>query len=93
MVELTKKCQVFRWTEDCQKAFDALKEALLGPEIMAYPMEQGRYILDTDACGRRHAFAGSKWHATGHCIWLQSLVQIRELLCDGQGPTSSETFH
>ena len=50
LTELTKKDRVFGWSEACQNAFTALKEALLGPEIMAYPSEIGDYILDTDAC-------------------------------------------
>jgi hypothetical protein len=50
LTELTKKDRVFGWSEACQNAFTALKEALLGPEIMAYPSEIGDYILNTDAC-------------------------------------------
>ena len=29
--------------------FQKLKEALVSPEIMAYPRDQGMFILDTDA--------------------------------------------
>ena len=50
LTELTKKHQPFRWTEECQQAFQQLKDVLTGPEIMAYPSENGDYILDCDAC-------------------------------------------
>ena len=41
--------QAFEWTEDCQIAFDTLKSKLTGDEVMAYPNDDGLYILDTDA--------------------------------------------
>ena len=44
-----KKDKAFEWTEECQYAFDQLKEALTGPDIMAYLMGEGEVILDTDA--------------------------------------------
>ncbi|MCG8432198.1 MAG: RNA-directed DNA polymerase, partial [Candidatus Omnitrophica bacterium] len=49
LIELTKKDKPFEWTSRCQEAFDALKEELTGPEVMAYPNETGTFILDTDA--------------------------------------------
>ena len=39
-----------RWSLEAQESFDALKQALIGPEIMAYPLDDGKYILDTEAC-------------------------------------------
>ena len=41
----------FRWTDDCERAFNALKEALTSPPILAYPKDEGNFILDTDASG------------------------------------------
>ena len=41
--------RTFDWTEECQAAFEDLKSALTGEELMAYPLDQGLYILDTDA--------------------------------------------
>ena len=41
--------QAFEWSEECQAAFDALKAKLTGEEVMAYPADDGLFILDTDA--------------------------------------------
>ena len=49
LIELTKKGKTFLWTEACEEAFEDLKRALTGPEIMAFPTEDGELILDTDA--------------------------------------------
>ena len=50
LTQLTNKQKVFDWTEDCQTAFERIKEVLTGPEVMAYPTENGQeFILDTDA--------------------------------------------
>ena len=49
LIQLTKKDKSFEWTAECQKSFDQLKEGLTGPDIMAYPTDDGEFILDTDA--------------------------------------------
>jgi len=49
---LTKKVQPFIWTEETQEAFEALKEALTSPPILAMPNDTGEFVLDTDACYR-----------------------------------------
>ena len=46
---LTHKNKPFIWTEACQISFETLKQKLTSSEIMAYPKDQGLYILDTDA--------------------------------------------
>ena len=46
---LTHKDTPFVWSEECQQTFEILKERLMGSEIMAYPKDEGLYILDTDA--------------------------------------------
>ena len=50
IVDLTKKTVPFVWSNQCQEAFDELKARFIGPEKMAYPADEGGYILDTDAC-------------------------------------------
>jgi RNase H-like domain found in reverse transcriptase len=37
------------FTEEQKKAFDALREKLLSPPILALPRSEGHYFLDTDA--------------------------------------------
>ena len=49
LTDLTRKGASFVWTADCQSSFDALKRALIGSDVMAYPKDTGQYILDTDA--------------------------------------------
>ena len=49
LIQMTKKDKSFEWTIEYQKSFDQLKEALTGPDIMAYPTEDGEFVMDTDA--------------------------------------------
>ena len=41
--------QIFKWTPDCQTAFETLKAALTGDELMSYPDNDGLFLIDTDA--------------------------------------------
>lgn len=50
LVQLVKKGEAFNWTDECTEAFEKLKTVLLSPDIMAHPLDEGLYILDTDAC-------------------------------------------
>lgn len=49
MIDLTKKDEEFIWTEECEKAFNELKQRLISPPILAYPNYSEPYILQTDA--------------------------------------------
>ncbi len=50
LTKLLEAGQAFKWTQEAQAAFDDLKTALTGDEVMAYPQGNGGvYILDTDA--------------------------------------------
>ncbi len=51
LINLTKKEAPFKWTETCEEALHDLKCVLTSPEVMAYPTEEGEFILDTDASG------------------------------------------
>ena len=46
---LAEKGRVFHWSEECQEAFNELKRLLTASPILAFPHEQGRLVLDTDA--------------------------------------------
>ena len=46
---LTKKDIQFKWTEQCQVAFDDIKQALISPDLIAFQTDIGQFMLDTDA--------------------------------------------
>ena len=49
LIKLTKKYAKFKWTEECQKAFDYLKESLSVIPLLGYPdVEKNFYILYVD---------------------------------------------
>ena len=56
LTALTKKNTEFKWTEQCQKSFELLKEALMKEPILKYPDPHEEYILYTDAS--KYAWAG-----------------------------------
>ena len=47
--KLTEKNQSFVWTEECQMAFENLKQALTNTPILAYPRNEDSFFLETDA--------------------------------------------
>ena len=49
LTQLTHKSSPFVWSAECQEAFETLKNRLTSAEIMAYPLNDGLLILDTDA--------------------------------------------
>ena len=49
LVELTRKGKRFVWDSACEEAFDKLKSALIGADVMGYPRNAGLYSLDVDA--------------------------------------------
>ena len=44
-----RKLKALDWTDEHQKAFDTMKHALVSAPVLAYPTQDGQYILDTDA--------------------------------------------
>ena len=46
---LTKKDVKFKWTEECQKAFNTLKDILTSDSLLGYPDFSKPFILATDA--------------------------------------------
>jgi hypothetical protein len=49
LAKLTGKLELFRWTPECQSAFDKLKETLSSAPILTYPDYSLPFVLDTDA--------------------------------------------
>lgn len=49
LYDLTKKGRQFSWGEPEQAAFDNLKHALTTAPVLASPIDDGEYVLDTDA--------------------------------------------
>ena len=51
LTNLTKKGRAFKWTPECEEAFNILKQKLTEAPILAYPSKDPthRFILDTDA--------------------------------------------
>ena len=49
LIALTKKYARFRWTEDCQRSFNTLKEQLTAVPLLTYPDLNKPMILNTDA--------------------------------------------
>ena len=47
--KLTNKDARFKWTGECQSAFDQLKSILINTPILAFPDLSKPFILDTDA--------------------------------------------
>ena len=46
---LMQKDKKFTWTEEAQQSFEKLKSALTSPPVLAMPMDEGLFTLDTDA--------------------------------------------
>ena len=49
LTKLTRKHAKFEWTDQCQMAFDVLKQKLCTPPVLAFPDPTKPYILYTDA--------------------------------------------
>jgi hypothetical protein len=69
LIDLTKKDITFVWSESCEVSFNLIKNALMGPEIVGYHLnEAGSFYINTDASG------------TGKGSVLQQMPSGRELV-------------
>ena len=48
LFDLSRKGVEFRWTEEQQASFDDLKFCLTSAPVLGLPMDDGRFVLDTD---------------------------------------------
>ena len=49
--QLAEKERPFKWTTECELAFQTIKEALCSAPLLAFPTETDPFIIDTDASG------------------------------------------
>jgi hypothetical protein len=49
LTRLTVKSLTFGWSDECQRSFETLKQALVTKPMLAYPSRTGRFFLETDA--------------------------------------------
>ena len=49
LTAMLKEGNDFRWNDDRRLAFTELKKKLMSPPVLALPIKEGKYILDTDA--------------------------------------------
>ena len=49
LYSLTENSTKFSWDNNCQTAFEKLKQLLVSSPILSFPIEGGDFILDTDA--------------------------------------------
>ncbi|GBO11904.1 Retrovirus-related Pol polyprotein from transposon 297 [Araneus ventricosus] len=47
--KLTETRSNFNWTEECEKSFNSLQQALITSPVLTYPRTDKEFILDTDA--------------------------------------------
>ncbi|GBO32286.1 Retrovirus-related Pol polyprotein from transposon 297 [Araneus ventricosus] len=47
--KLTEARSNFNWTEECEKSFNSLKQALISSPVLTYPRTDKGFILDADA--------------------------------------------
>ncbi|CAC5381806.1 unnamed protein product [Mytilus coruscus] len=58
MHKICEKNSRFAWNDECQKAFEQLKNALTSTPVLAYPLPNLPFILDTDASDKA---VGARW--------------------------------
>ena len=63
-MQLTCKTISFIWTDQCQKAFETLEEALMKNPILVYPDPNKSYTLFMDASKYAESVVLTQEHAT-----------------------------
>ncbi len=63
---LTRKTATFKWSEECQTAFETLRQRLVEAPVLAYPTCDNSYVLETDASIQGLGAILSQAQADGH---------------------------
>ena len=68
---LTRKKATFKWTEECQKSFDIIKECLQKPPVLRMLVENGNFYLESDtsreaAGGTLYQWQDERWALIGY---------------------------
>jgi len=61
---LMKKNAEFRWTDECQRSFEAIRRIIAEPQWLEHPEPDATLVLRTDACARGIAGALLQVHHT-----------------------------
>ena len=62
--QLTRKDETFQWGERANRAFEGLKRALISSPCLALPLDQGSFVLDTDASAFALVVTGARQTGT-----------------------------
>ncbi|GBM39276.1 Transposon Ty3-I Gag-Pol polyprotein [Araneus ventricosus] len=76
--KLTEAKSNFNWTEECEKSFNILKQALTSSPILTYPRTDKDFILDTDAKHFHHYLYGQKFLLRTDHASLRWLLNFKE---------------
>ncbi|GBN76508.1 Retrovirus-related Pol polyprotein from transposon 297 [Araneus ventricosus] len=66
--KLTEARSSFNWTEECEKSFNSLKQALITSPVLTYPRTDKEFILDTDASNEGIAAVLSQNIGNEECV-------------------------
>ena len=86
----SKKSVTFSWTDECQKAFDQLKQLLCSAPVLAYPLfgPEHQFIVETDASvlglGAVLFLKAGKWSYPSNCLCIQEPTHPQEKLRDNR---------
>ena len=66
----TKKKNLFKWTQECQQAFDIIKNLCTKPPILHMPNQTGKFRLESDMSrgvgGTLYQFQNDSWLLIGY---------------------------
>ena len=96
---LTKKKATFKWTEECQKSFDIIKECLQKPPVLIMLVGNGIFRLESDtsreaAGGTLYQWQDEQWALIGYhkkrlpdvvCNYGVCELELMGLVCNIHG--------